>query len=98
MADSRNSSGSNDMFLLYSLQGNIKFPTEFQLIVLQFDTQLYKFDNKRHIFASLNTAIFRRCSVSASEFSVFNEAIIQTLRPTDVFSRYECNGESPSED
>ena len=53
---------------------------------------------KRHISPSLNTATYRRNSVSAPALSLFNEAIIHTLRPTEGFSRYYCNSESPTVD
>jgi len=43
-------------------------------------------------------AISRRHSVSAPELSFFNEAIFITLRHTECFGHYECNGQSPSAD
>jgi len=49
---------------------------------------------KLHIFASLNAAISRSHSVSAPAISLFNEAIFKTLRATESFIRYYCNGES----
>ena len=53
---------------------------------------------KRHIFLSLNPATSRSHSVSAPALSLFNEANFKILSPTEGFSRYECNSESPSAD
>jgi hypothetical protein len=53
---------------------------------------------KHHILSSPNAATYASHIVSAPALSRFDEVTIKTLRPTEGFSRYECNGDSPSAD
>jgi hypothetical protein len=48
--------------------------------------------DKRHIFTSLNAATSRSHSVSGPALFFFNDAIFISLRPIEGFSRHECNG------
>jgi hypothetical protein len=51
---------------------------------------------KSHKFATLFAAKSRSHIFSAPALSLFNVAIFIIVSPTEGFSRYECNGESPS--
>jgi hypothetical protein len=45
--------------------------------------------DKRHIFSSLNAATRRSHSVSGTALFIFNDAIFIFLRPTEGFSRHD---------
>ena len=68
------------------------------IFIFTLTTMTTNLQAKRHTFLSLNPATSRSHSVSAPALSLFNEANFKILRPTECFSRYECNGESPSAD